>query len=317
MNILVPQGIGDSIWALHKVEDIARCEGDGVVNILIACFSETAALEARAVDFISRFSFVNSVKMYEVPRIGQAGAVLLPGWPADSDGYYRYIPDGPTDLPGVDYVLMPNAPLERGIRLEDWLPQYKTNWDIMDTFEFKSEELAIADEVVSRGEYAVFFLGSLASNTTAGHNRDGIWTPEDWLELGKEIESTLGIRIVLVGASYDELYYQKFIRDQVNWENLIGKLGIAATFAVTKRARFIISYQSGIGIVSNYFGVPTGIFWRQKGDSVLDKLYVTFEEAMSSAWVNPKIAAENKHMPLIYGRHSRHYIMDQIKERKW
>jgi hypothetical protein len=313
MKILVPQGIGDSIWAIHKIQSLAKNEP---IDIRIACWDREHIVETRASDFLKRFKFINSVEPYVVPKNGGAGPVLMPESPV-ADGYYRYLPDGPADLPDIDFVMMPNAPLERGIRLENWLPELETNWNIMDDFHFTDKEKELSKSYNESGPYAVFFLGSEASNTYAGHNRSGIWKPEYWIELGNRIKEELKTRIIVVGAFYDKSYYDRYIREHVDWEDMIGKLEINETFAVTKNARFIISYQAGIGIVTSYFGVPTGIFWRAKGDSIQENFYLSFEEAMASAWANPKMIAENKHMPLIYGKHNVDYIMSEMKERKW
>jgi hypothetical protein len=119
------------------------------------------------------------------------------------------------------------------------------------------------------------------------------------------------------------MYYDYYVAPEVkkfpqkHWINLIGKLGIGGTYAIIKRARFTISYQSGIGIFASYLGIPTGIFWRAKGDSLNPECYISFEEAMSSAWVNPKMLASGRHLPLIYGRHHVEYICKEITDRKW
>lgn len=313
MNFLIPQGIGDAVWALLKVQDIAA-KRDNVVNIFIACQNKNSAAEARALDFVRKFKFVSSAEMYEMPMNGQGGCILLPGPIADENGYYRYIPDGETSLPGIDYVLMPNAPLERGIRIENWLSEYKTNWRIMDDFSF--------DGTGMQGfEYVVFYFSSIQNNTSSGHNRNGLWTPSQWIGLGKYIQEKLECKIVVVGADYDKSYFTGYIKpllsDPDEWIDLIGIYGIEQTFSIVKGARFVVAYQSGIGIVASYMGVPSGIFWRAKGDSISPDCYISFEEKMAEAWVNPAMIEKGKYLPLIYGRHDENYIIDEIKKRAW
>ena len=312
MNFLIPQGIGDAIWALLKVQDIAA-KHDNIINIFIACINKNNAAEGRALEFVKRFKFVSGAQMYEMPMNGQGGCILLPGPIADENGYYRYIPDGETSLPGIDYVLMPNAPLERGIRIEDWLPEYKTNWGIMGDFSF--------DETGMEGfEYVVFYLSSVQNNSSSGHNRNGLWTPLQWATLGNYIQKELGCKIVVVGAYYDRSYFTDCVKPLLlNDEcvNLIGICGIGQTFSIVKNARFVIAYQSGIGIVANYMGVPAAMFWRAKGDSISPDCYISFEEKMAEAWVRPAMIAKGKYLPLIYGRHDENYIIDEIKKRAW
>jgi len=318
MRFLIPQGIGDAIWALMKVEDANRqLDPGGRLEVYIACMDEKSIPEKRALDFVSRFKFVDFVSMYAVRKRGQGGAALLPGDIVTKEGYYRYLPDGSTDYQGIDCVLLPNAALERGIRLEDWLPQFTINWNVMDSFRFRDEETREAEKIES--PYVVFFMGSLDGNGIAGHNRDSVWTPENWVELGERIMDRCGVDIAVVGGKDDRSYYEKKVAPLLRrpWIDLIGDRSIGLTYGITRRARFMISYQSGMGIVTNYFGTPVGIFWRAKGDSISPYHYISFEESMASAWADPAMIATGKHLPLIYGRHGVDYIMEQIEKRNW
>jgi hypothetical protein len=307
MNFLVPQGIGDSIWALLKIQDISKKIGDGVINVFIACQDSNNSSEARSLEFIRRFHFVYKCEMYQMPMEGRQGCVLLPGAASDDNGLYRYIDNGKTTLPGIDYILIPNYTLERGIRIEDWLPDYAINWNVMDRFKFEESSF--------NKQYVIFFLGSIAGNTTSGHNRNSIWTPQQWVELGRRIQKEFGCYIFVVGADYDMSYYTDYIEPLLNkndnWFNFIDMFNIGQTFAMVKNARFVISYQSGIGIVANYMNVPTAMFWRAKGDSISPNSYISFEEDMAKAWTKPGV----NYLPLIYGKHDVDYIINEIQ--KW
>jgi hypothetical protein len=284
----------------------------------VACAADGGP-EARALEFLSRFDFVDSVSMYPMQtEPGAAGIILLPGPPADEAGYYRYIPDGPTSLSGIDYVMMPNTPLERGIRLEHWLPELHTNWDVTRRFRFLSDEEYYGEALKARlGGYALFQMGSAAANTYAGHNRGPLWHPGDWHALGLNIEERFGLKIVMVGAEYDRDYVDEILHPPKSWIDLVGKCSIGKTFAVVKRAEFAVTYQSGIGILASYFGVPTAIFWRPKGDSVSPDFYVSFEESMASAWVRPDMLSLGKHLPLVYTKCHVTGILEEIERRKW
>lgn len=321
MRILVPQGIGDSVWCVTKAQALAQ-KHDGVIDLQVACFHENAT-EQRALDFLRRFSFVHSAEMYVVPRRGNDGPVLRPGPPADENGYYRYLHDGRSpDFPDIDYIMMPNSPLEKGIRLEHWLPELEINWDVMDAFQFRDEELAQAEKLKQRfGPYVVFFMASLANNTRSGHNRNGLWSVDDWLSLGKSVHQKYGVQIFVVGTTWDEDYYRACIKPKVQglkyWRNYISQWPIAQTLAVLKGARFVVSYQSGIGIVSHYMGRPVAIFWRPRGDSISPNSYVSFDEGMASAWAKPNWQESGKFLPCIYGRHRPSDILKHAEQCGW
>jgi ADP-heptose:LPS heptosyltransferase len=221
----------------------------------------------------------------------------------------------------VDWTLMPNAAMERGIRLENWLPSYKTNWDVMKHFKFTDLAQRRAFDIKNLlGEFCVFYMGPLIGNTKEGHNRGPIWKPEDWIALGNFIQEELGLGIVVVGARWDESYYNEKIcaGDPIpSWLDLIGTTSMDEVYAIISKSRFVISYQSGIGIVAEYMGIPTALFWRQKGDSLSSMFYASFDEKMNGAWSPPDMIASGKHMALYYGRHDVKYICDELVGRKW
>lgn len=316
MRFLVPTGIGDSVWALFKIQAIAKALKEPRIDISITC-GKADEIQTRALDFVRRFDFVNSVEM----RPG----LQLQNEPAFTpEGYWNYIQDGIYEFGGEKFcVLVPNAALERGVRLESWLPQYEINWNIFDHFRITDQERDFAVALEHRvGPYAVFYPGPLDGNTVQGHNRNMIWRPDDWLDLGERVYRGLGLPIVVVGAPYDAMYYDAMIAPRLNgssgyWINLIGKTGIGELFATTSRARFCVSYQAGVGIVSTYLKTPTAIFWRAKGDSIVPEGMLSFEEEMASAWVPPSHLAAGSHLPLIYGRHGVDDIMEAAKTRGW
>ncbi len=318
MKFLLPQGIGDSVWALHKIQAVAKHHNAESIEVFLNCSEERDRVQVRALDFVKRFSFVDQASMLEVSIHPSEGHHI------DPEGHYIYIPDGWIDCKGDKYfALMPNGPLERGIRLENWLSEYPMNWDAAKEFHFEDEENSFSDAFLkSRGSYCTFYLGSVAGNLWSGHNRGSLWSAEDWARLGQYCQNKLGLTVVVVGADYDAMYYE-YVKPEIEkfpqgeWIDYIGRLNIGETFSLVKRSRFTISYQSGIGIFSSYLGVPTGIFWRAKGDSISLEVYLSFEEAMASAWVHPGMLVGGGHLPLIYGRHGVEYVENEIVRRGW
>jgi hypothetical protein len=310
MKLLLPQGIGDSLWALTKVQSLTK----GMPAAITLNCSQPTFEQARALKFVERFDFVKSTNL--VITDIHKDEVVSP------EGYYNYIDDGPSDP--FDYVMMPNGPLERGHRLDTWLPQFEINWKVAEHFQFKPEETEFARELHHElGDYCIFYCGPEPGNTHNGHNRGPLWTPDDWGKLADGV-SALGLKIVVVGAPYDHSYYRHHVlplmkqhHSLMHARDFIGQWEIAQTFAVVKRARFVVSYQSGIGIFASYMGVPTAIFWRPRGDSISPDYFLSFEESMASAWTPPVMLETGKHMPCIYTRHGPDYILSEVINRKW
>jgi len=317
MKFLLPQGIGDSIWALHKIRSVAKAYNEEVIYVFLNCNDPNNYIQCRALEFVKRFKFVVNASMMPV-------SIHPEDW-HDGDGHYVYISDGWKEAYGHKiFTMMPNGPLERGVKLADWLPEYPIDWGTPKEFLFTEQEEKFADTILKEnGPYCTFYLGPLDGNLGMGHNRGQLWTPEEWLELGKFCQEKLGLKVMVLGADYDVPYYEFMVEPnfdkfpQEPWLNMLGQTEIGDTFALVKRSRFTISYQSGIGIFSSYLGIPTGIFWRARGSSINPEVYISFEESMASGWVRPDMIESGKHMPLIYGRNKVDYVMEQIEKRGW
>lgn len=320
MKYLLPTGIGDSCWALFKIQSVHRSlDPTGPIDVYLV--GHDTVIDRRAIDFVRRFRFVNSVQMKECQIVGTP-------WHTP-EGYYSYVEDGMYELADANgtphryCALIPNAALERGIRLENWLPHHDINWDIFTDFVLTDAERGYGEKLRSRvGDYAVFYPGPLGGNTLNGHNRGMIWRPSHWLALGRRLHAELGLHIVTVGAPYDATYYDLFLDplldgDHSYWTNLIGQTSIGELYGVTSAAKLMVSYQAGVGIIATYLGTPTAIFWRARGDSISPDEYLSFEESMASAWVPPAMIAAGTHMPLIYGRHDANFIADAVASRGW
>ena len=318
MKFILPTGIGDSVWGLHKCQAIRDAKDpNGPIEIYLV--GADTGIDSRALDFVRRFDFVNHSAMKSIAL--HAGSMFRP------DGTYNYIEDGWYEFDGAGTekycVLIPNAALEHGIRLEDWLPHYEINWNIWRHFKIDYIERVHAQEVYDQiGPFCVFYPGPLNGNTRDGHNRNAIWKPQDWVELGRRIHKEFGLHILVVGAHYDASYFDMLLEpelghDKSYWTSVIGKTNLGELWALTGMSRFVISYQAGVGIISTYLGTPTGIFWRQHGDSINPHVLLTFNNAMASAWVPPAILKVGTHLPLYYGRDSVDSIQNEIRTRGW
>jgi len=310
VQYVLPTGIGDSVWALHKIRAINEAENHGEPIDVILSGDSASEVDRRSLSFLKRFSFIRSVQVQDVPVLRDLNN------PTDAQGRYRYQPDG---RQGHHHYLIPNATLEQGIRIEEWLEDYEVDWSVMNAFSFKGTEHG---QMAAKklGKFVAFYLGPMAGNTTEGHNRGPIWTPEDWGELAKYFTSR-GCKIAIVGAPYDRSYYETFILPifvglGIPFVDLIGAFpDIGDTFSLLRGASCVCSYQCGLGIVSALFGVPTAMWWRPDGDSIHSFRKVCFDERMASAWVNPTY--RDRYLVLIYGRDTAAGVIAKIEVKKW
>ena len=301
----LPPGIGDAFWCLLKVAALCRSERACGVDIEVC-----GGPPYRSREFLEAFDFVRSVSHTEL-RIIEA-EFTTPG------GEYNYAPSQPRWHNRFDWMLQANGHLERGRRLEDWLPELEIDWKVMDHFRWPGKAVERAAAIGKQlGAYCVFYAGPEIGNTRAGHNRNGLWRPADWVRLA-ELARQAGLQVVFAGAAYDRSYLTNYLLPAGLKEchDYLGAWQIEVTLAVIRGARFHVGYQSGLGIVATFLGVPTAMFWRPYGDSILPDQRVTFREEMATAWVPPEHVASGRYLPCIYGRSTPEGIMEH-KQRVW
>lgn len=305
VSMYVPAGIGDALWSLMSVKSMLATQGADKAVIGIA-----PGGRQRAKGFVERFTFVKSAHYAAQFGITKTARPRR-------DGSYNYRDTQPR-WNGYDWLAIANGHLERGNRLELWRPQWDTNWGIADDFVFHNKEVADAERFHrDTGDYVVCYMGNIRINSERGHNRGAMWKPEQWAGLMARLAES-GVKVVVTGAEYDRSYFEQRVRKHVGkpeWLiDRIGQTDIASTFAMCKRAKCVISYQSGIGIFSVYMGVPVAMWWRPYGNSQAPKRRITFSEDMATAWA-PKAAVESgQYLPCIYGRESVDDIVTHAKE---
>lgn len=364
----LPPGIGDSLWAMVKIQDIMV---EDRADSLIVCLQET--VPARGIEFIERFDFVTDC-MYRPFPIQPPNEYFI-----NADGTYNYVGGSVgavRQYMGMDLLLVPNAPLERGERLEKWLPEFAANWNVMkDHFQFRASDDIVAERVSSQLKgrpWVTFFLGSVRDNggldatgryhVDSGHNRarrytradwkrfgyldelwrddipNGVrpvWLLDYWVDLAKMIVEQAGCAIVVVGADWaqDKEYARLFVEawakaggDPAMLVNVCGQTHIAECYRVTMGGKCLFSYQSGVGIGSEFLGVKTAIWWRAHGDTReapgsdgIDESqpggrhYSTFDERMRNAYSPPWA----EHLGLIYGRETPSQIFQMVRKKQW
>ena len=91
-----------------------------------------------------------------------------------------------------------------------------------------------------------------------------IWRMEDWRELARLVYRHLGLVLIIVGAAYDKSYSDQVLTSESLSDicvlDRVGQWDIHETFRVCQGAKFVVSYQSGIGIFSTYMCIPVAMW---------------------------------------------------------
>lgn len=292
MRIAVPAGIGDAAWVMTKVPALLKKYG-AESALIYTCES------FRAVDYLKLLPFVAGAQATTY------GIMEYP--PVLPDGSYNYAPSQPHWHNQFDWFLQANGHLERGLRLENWMPELATDWSAP-LPRFHEIDIAFAEEIASVGPYVTLYTGPTDGNTIAGHNRGPRWTPQNWIDVVRGL-TELDLVPIFVGVATESDYFDRYLADGLSalskrcYATFFATWPIARTLAVCARATAHIGYQSGLGVLSTYFGVPSVMFWRRYGDPINSE-GATFNENMATAWVPPHTLAARRFFGAIYTRHT-------------
>lgn len=226
LKVGVPAGIGDVYWALTKIKAFAA--GRPVKIIVQSSPYDRACGWAEMVDFIDGAEF----------------------------GIFKCGPARETGFQGrwksLDAVLWPNATIDRGERIETWLPHLETDLN----FEVRCPE------------YEPRVVVYPSSHGSAR------WTGGDFTYWNKVINmlSTNVGPVTLVGARWDEALAKQITEP---CENLIGKTTLPQLAGIIKSARVVCGVISGVTILANHFRTPCATIWHD----------MRFPAGFPTAWV--------------------------------
>lgn len=297
MNVVLPAGIGDILWAFLKIQSL----GNGPFDIILAT-DPAYDVNHRAISFAERFDFVRSVKVENIPITAQPFT--------DERGRINYVADGWRD--GM-FFMIPNRTLEDGRRIETWLPELPINWDVMSHFSWEGFLWEPSRP------YVAFYLGPESGNVDRGHNRNWLWNTEHWLDLGQAMNDC-GLDVVVVGAKWDLSFWTRYMEPNVKrrkqcWYSTIGQTDIAQCLNITKKAQVFVGFQSGLTVATHYLGGRCACWWRPEGDSIDSLSYMSFDEKMKDAWVRP--GWESHYIGLVYTRQTPAQIIAEMNARRW
>lgn len=290
VKVATVAGIGDTAWIAVKLPEMLRRLGASACD-LYTCQSD------RANEYLVKLPFVR--KVGAIPEsIAEVEPRVMP-W-----GAYNYAPSQPGWHNRYHLFLQANGELERGNRLETWFPYCKADYRAPVAFTDRVHDAAFADEFAARGPFVTCFAGPFDGNTVAGHNVGGTWTPQDWARVAGALAAR-GLRVVMLGAGPGDSDYNLRCLYSAGFydhgaEDCVGIWELPRTLAVLRRAAGHVGYQSGLGVLSCYFGIPTAMFWNRYGVP-LNEFGATFSEDMAHAWVEGGRANSN-FLPAYYGR---------------
>lgn len=215
IRVGVPPGVGDCYWALTKLKAFAAGRR---VTLCIQGSQYDRALEwQKMVDFIDEAEIVR----------------FEPGH-AEHTGYSE-------NAMGLDFILWPNAIIDRGERIEAWLPELAT-------------DLSFPVQTPDMGPPRTVVYASSVSINERWMSRG----PDFWLRVIRDLAAHYG-PVTLVGAAWDQEFRDRLIGVEV--EDLVGKTTLPQLAGIIRNARVVAGVICGVTILANHFRTPCVALW--------------------------------------------------------
>lgn len=263
-TIRVPAGIGDNIWLIQKLL------GSG-----------------------ERFRFRLAG---DLPQRGKQIFDLIPQLSAEAayDGFTSAQPVERNiqasrrhwrEIREEDFFLSANRHLERGLRLEWFLPDlptaFRAPWE---TASHREE----AERLLPPGPRYVGLYGSTYSML----RNWSFWNPSAWNDLAKEIWRRHPSSVFVVfGASFDTDFTRDLLAilasHQLASVPVVGR-PLALVVEAMKRLSYFFSFPSGLGILAPTVGCPTLMFYPRQLDRMI------------GAWAEPEAILSGDYVGMVF-----------------
>lgn len=229
-RIAVPPGVGDVYWVLTKLQAFKRAHGIERVELCVQ-----RAGPGRSTDWANMVDFVHASSFFPFRPNDE---LLTKGIS------YTY--------KGVDVAMWPNAIVDRGEHLRNWLPELELDLD----FPVRTVDMGAPRVVV--------YASSEAINQAWVSNLGG---PQYWVDLIAELSQRVG-PVTLIGAEWDRRFSEKLPGrpPRPRYEDLTASTTLPQVADILKKARVVVGVISGMTILANHFRTPTIAFYPDAHD---------------------------------------------------
>lgn len=218
LRIAVPSGVGDVYWVLAKLQALRAKYQPSSVRL---CVQKTKL--TRAVEWQHMVSFVDQTVELHFRPDRHALGLGLGG-----------------RIPGAHLVAWPNAVIDRGGHLDEWLPELGPA-----DFSFPVATTPPAGPVG-----AVVYVSSSGVNERWCPNLG----PDYWAELIDALGEVTGAPPVIVGREWDREFGDRVRR--AGAVDLIGKTNLREVAGLIQNARVVVGVICGMTILANHFRTP-------------------------------------------------------------
>lgn len=265
MQVAVPAGIGDVSWIYSKLHNAP--EGwmfelhvvDGWPHRTVNFCHLLPRVTAPKYDGISYTEIVHFQQLHD-----------LTSWSRlEECGFGRV-------------MLSANLHLERGLRLEEWLPDLATDFHY--PLQTRKDHADVAERMIGEARKRGRVLIGISAASYRGSEAWDTWRGDRWnrfLDLVREC-SKEPICFVLMGGFWDDLTLALSSRDDVL--EVVGKTSIGEAVELIRLMDGYIGFSSGLGVISTILSTPAMMLW--PGHQV----------ELSTSWAPPEMLSKHSYV---------------------
>ncbi len=287
IEIQGPPGVGDVLWTLQKLPDIAAKESPCRLKFIVCCDGDQKMVD-RARDFVLLSPYVHSFETRCVPLPRDIGCAD-PAVPV-----YELFPNR---------YLEPEVPPFVGGMIENWRPELPDDWS--EPFVIPSCALSQARiRLHNAQKHVCIYMSSHVWNNVVAQP---LWTPRHWAELLIKIADA-DLKPVILGNGWDADYARDVADEIVNlgrnpakvWINTISRTTLPLAMAYMHLAVATIGIANGLPMLPLYTNGRSIIFWPER-DVTPDTVKVRWSKEFQVGWLAPKHRDSGRYTPLVIG----------------
>ena len=254
VTLVVPQGIGDIFWCYQKLAPYFH-----EIKFRVPTSSMWSKdIQLRSAAWVQLFPKCTGVDFINQPYNPNAEPMRVTDLLAEYDKGKR------------EFEYAVNAPLERGVRLEEIDADSLIEWRV---------PVRLSRNPLRQPPSEPYIVIYLSGNTADAVSK-GIWTVNDWVNFVTKfwVERNLRYPAVVIGAEYDRAIVEvlaKMIRKNGIREAVWIGADPENVLDLIQGARFFMGYQSGMGIMADNLGVPSLM------------MYFDWLDKMKYSWCQP------------------------------
>ena len=272
VKVFGPTGIGDIHWVLLKLQGLKVLEAPCKLTLITPGIGDQRLL-FRGGEYLKLVPFLDDIEFHIArPVIADAGT---------------------EDVSRPVYRLIANGHLEMGSRIEDWHPEWTTDFHY--PVQISEDAEAWAAELLVTGPLVVIYMSSEVWNMTITNNK--LWSVDDWIELIIRLNRR-GISPVIVGKDWDLEHSQQLKGHGLEYRNMVGKTSVEQCIAMFRKSDAVLGLCSGITILAVHENSRAVVFWPEKG---LTESRLDMHKNFQTNWVDPAAIEGGRYCPLSLG----------------